>query len=129
MDEPCTHCIFIFLLIACCFFTLLELSTKRVAFQEQVQPIQRSFSFAFNFIFSSPTPLLFCVLVFFDIDEVATLLTVGGQPMPHMRPSLSQFSQALTAAGIGRDDVVVLYDASSIFNASARAWWTFMVTH
>ncbi|AOX21204.1 sulfurtransferase [Kozakia baliensis] len=42
--------------------------------------------------------------------------------LPHMVPSAGEFSQALTALGIGNDDVIVVYDRQGSVGA-CRAWW------
>jgi len=58
--------------------------------------------------------------VYFDIDEIADHST----DLPHMIPSSSQFEQAMDSLGISNEDYVVIYDTTTSYNASARAWWT-----
>lgn len=61
--------------------------------------------------------------VFFDIDLIAD----PRSPMAHMLPSPEDFAQAVSALGIGNDDLVVVYDQSGIAMAASRAWWMFRV--
>lgn len=56
---------------------------------------------------------------FFDIDAVSDT----SDPAPHMLPSAENFGRAMEAAGIGRDDRIVVYDNSPIHTA-ARGWFT-----
>ena len=57
-----------------------------------------------------------------DIDEVAD----RSSPVPHTLPSAADFSGAMQALGVGRDDRIVVYDNSATRNA-ARGW--FMLRH
>ncbi|GAB1441094.1 hypothetical protein MASR2M36_38790 [Providencia sp.] len=41
-----------------------------------------------------------------------------------MLPSAEEFSQAVSAMGIGNDTLVVIYSQNNLFS-SPRAWWTF----
>jgi len=57
----------------------------------------------------------------FDIDQVADKST----NLPHMVPSLKQFEDQVSKLGISPDSIVVCYDTTSQFMASARVWWMF----
>ena len=59
---------------------------------------------------------------FFDIDQLCDRDT----DLPHMLPSADQFARAMTARGIGSDDLVVVYDSAGLLSAP-RAWWMFRV--
>ena len=59
---------------------------------------------------------------FFDIDAVSD----AGHPAPHMLPSAEAFAQAMSDAGIGSNDRVVVYDNSPLRTA-VRGW--FMLRH
>lgn len=56
--------------------------------------------------------------LFFDIDAISDRAT----DLPHMLPSESDFAAAMSAAGVGNDSDVVVYDVHGLFSA-ARAWW------
>jgi thiosulfate/3-mercaptopyruvate sulfurtransferase len=56
--------------------------------------------------------------VFFDIDGIADHST----DLPHMMPTPGEFSEAVSALGIGDGQTVVVYDGTGIFSAP-RAWW------
>ncbi|RPA82725.1 Rhodanese-like protein [Ascobolus immersus RN42] len=58
--------------------------------------------------------------VFFNLDAIADNTSV----YPHMLPSASTFSQAMTSLGIQRNDTIVVYDSSEtgIFSAPRVAW-------
>src|ERR1700724_953801 len=58
--------------------------------------------------------------VFFDIEAVSDHST----ELPHMLPGPTQFSEAVSALGIGDNDTVVVYDSLGLYSA-ARVWWTF----
>jgi thiosulfate/3-mercaptopyruvate sulfurtransferase len=57
--------------------------------------------------------------VFFDIDAIADHST----DLPHMLPGAKEFSKAVGALGIGKDDTIVVYDGSGLGGAP-RVWWT-----
>ena len=57
---------------------------------------------------------------FLDINQVADRT----KPTPHMLPSASEFGQAMTELGVGRDDRIVVYDNSPLRTA-ARGWFMF----
>jgi len=59
---------------------------------------------------------------FLDIDAVSD----PGDPAPHMLPQAADFGRAMEAAGIGRDDRIIVYDNSPLRTA-ARGW--FMLRH
>jgi len=59
---------------------------------------------------------------FFDIDEVSD----KGTNLPHMLPSDTEFSAAMTRLGITNGDHVVVYTTSQCFSA-CRLWWTLRV--
>lgn len=59
---------------------------------------------------------------FFDIDAISDDRTA----LPHMLPPPDVFAAAVSALGIGNDDLVVVYDAPGSA-AAARVWWTFRV--
>ena len=59
---------------------------------------------------------------YLDIDEVAD----RSSAVPHTLPSASDFSNAMQALGVDRDDRIVVYDNSATRNA-ARGW--FMLRH
>jgi thiosulfate/3-mercaptopyruvate sulfurtransferase len=58
--------------------------------------------------------------VFFDIEEIAD----SASGLPHMLPGPDQFSTAAGKLGIGKDDTIVVYDATGLASAP-RVWWTF----
>jgi len=60
--------------------------------------------------------------VFFDIDQVADKST----DLPHMLPGPVRFGEAVGQLGIGRDDIIVVYDGDGLMSAP-RVWWTFRV--
>lgn len=55
---------------------------------------------------------------FYDLDKGADPATT----LPHMLPSGKKFESDMQALGIGRDSLVVCYDAVGLFSA-ARLWW------
>lgn len=57
---------------------------------------------------------------FLDINEVADRTN----PAPHMLPSAAEFGRAMTQAGVGRDDRIIVYDNSPLRTA-ARGWFMF----
>jgi thiosulfate/3-mercaptopyruvate sulfurtransferase len=59
---------------------------------------------------------------FLDIDDVSD----RSNPAPHMLPSAADFGAAMELLGIGRGDLIVVYDNSPIRTA-ARGW--FMLRH
>jgi len=61
--------------------------------------------------------------VLFDIDKICDRNT----NLPHMLPSASQFNEQVSKLGISDDDLVIVYDSSGKYVASARVWWTFRV--
>eukprot|EP00026_Physarum_polycephalum_P013167 Phypoly_transcript_13542.p1 GENE.Phypoly_transcript_13542~~Phypoly_transcript_13542.p1 ORF type:complete len:319 (+),score=53.76 Phypoly_transcript_13542:98-958(+) len=61
--------------------------------------------------------------VLFDIDQICDKKTT----LPHMLPSAEQFNEQVSKLGINDDDLVIAYDSSGKFVASARVWWTFKV--
>jgi thiosulfate/3-mercaptopyruvate sulfurtransferase len=58
--------------------------------------------------------------VFFDIEAISDHST----DLPHMLPGPKLFGEAVSALGIGNDDMIVVYDNAPTFSA-ARVWWTF----
>ncbi len=60
--------------------------------------------------------------VFFDIDAVVD----SDSDLPHMLPSASDFSKAVSTLGISANHRVVVYDSYGLFSA-ARVWWMFHV--
>jgi thiosulfate/3-mercaptopyruvate sulfurtransferase len=60
--------------------------------------------------------------VFFDIDAIAD----HSSNLPHMLPGATQFSEAVSQLGVGRDDLIVVYDGAGLGGAP-RVWWTFRV--
>jgi thiosulfate/3-mercaptopyruvate sulfurtransferase len=60
--------------------------------------------------------------VFFDIDAIADHST----DLPHMLPGATQFSKDVGELGIGKDDTIVIYDATGLGGAP-RVWWTFRI--
>lgn len=60
--------------------------------------------------------------VFFDVDAIKD----PSNPLPHMIPSVADFSRAMSGLGIGSQDHVVVYDAYGLMSA-ARAWWILRV--
>ena len=60
--------------------------------------------------------------MFFDVDYHAD----RSSPFPHMLPSPAEFSALMSALRVSNTSVIVCYDASSAFCASARLWWTFL---
>ncbi|WP_297804377.1 3-mercaptopyruvate sulfurtransferase [uncultured Brevundimonas sp.] len=60
--------------------------------------------------------------VFIDIDDVSDETS----PLPHTLPQAAAFAATVGAAGIGRDDHIVVYDTQGLFSA-ARMWWLFRV--
>lgn len=59
---------------------------------------------------------------FFDID----LVSDQSSNLPHMLPSVREFSKAMSMLGISNDSHIVIYDSAGLFSA-ARCWWTFKV--
>lgn len=59
---------------------------------------------------------------FFDVDGICD----PNSDLPHMLPSAGAFAKAVSAMGIGNDDLVVAYDAPGSA-AAPRVWWTFRV--
>ena len=59
---------------------------------------------------------------FFDIDAVSD----AGHPAPHMLPSADDFAKAMSEAGIGSNDRIVVYDNTPLRTA-VRGW--FMLRH
>ena len=59
---------------------------------------------------------------FFDIEAIADHST----DLPHMLPGTTDFSKAVSALGIGRDDTIVVYDGAGLGGAP-RVWWTFRI--
>ena len=59
---------------------------------------------------------------FFDIDAIADHST----DLPHMLPGATQFSQEVSALGIGKGDTIVVYDGVGLGGAP-RVWWTLRV--
>ena len=57
--------------------------------------------------------------VFFDIDEHS-----AQSELPHMLPSMADFSAAMGAMGISADHRIIVYDSVGLFSA-ARVWWMF----
>jgi len=57
---------------------------------------------------------------FLDIDAVSDT----SNPAPHMLPAAEEFGRAMEAAGIGRNDRIVVYDNSPTRTA-ARGWFMF----
>jgi thiosulfate/3-mercaptopyruvate sulfurtransferase len=60
--------------------------------------------------------------VFFDIDAIADTTN----PLPHMLPSATAFSDAVGALGIDEEQRIVVYDGLGLYSAP-RVWWTFKV--
>jgi thiosulfate/3-mercaptopyruvate sulfurtransferase len=60
--------------------------------------------------------------VFFDIEEIADTST----DLPHMLPGPNQFGDAAGKLGIGKDDIIVVYDGLGLMSAP-RVWWTFRI--
>ncbi len=56
----------------------------------------------------------------FDIDEICD----QNNPLPHMLPSESQFSDQVSSLGISSDDHIIIYVQRDSFSA-ARVWWMF----
>ena len=56
---------------------------------------------------------------FFDIDVVCDPVS----PLPHMLPTMHDFSKHMTQLGIQNDDYVVIYDKSPV-KSSHRVYWT-----
>jgi thiosulfate/3-mercaptopyruvate sulfurtransferase len=59
---------------------------------------------------------------YFDIDAVSD----AGHPAPHMLPPAENFTRAMSEAGIGSNDRIVVYDNSPLRTA-VRGW--FMLRH
>ncbi|CAF0883366.1 unnamed protein product [Didymodactylos carnosus] len=59
---------------------------------------------------------------FFDIDEVSDHST----DLPHMLPSVEQFSSYASQQGINEQDSIIIYDTKGLLS-SARVWFTFRV--
>jgi thiosulfate/3-mercaptopyruvate sulfurtransferase len=55
---------------------------------------------------------------FYDLDKGADPATT----LPHMLPSNEKFERDMRALGIGRESLVICYDAVGLFSA-ARLWW------
>ena len=61
--------------------------------------------------------------VHFDIDHVSD----KSSQLPHMLPTVLDFSKKVGLLGIGDGDRVVVYDRHCGGSAAARAWWMFRV--
>jgi thiosulfate/3-mercaptopyruvate sulfurtransferase len=61
--------------------------------------------------------------LFYDLDQLSDPDT----PLPHMLDTAERFAAAMSALGVGDDDLVVAYDGSGANLSAARAWWTFKV--
>jgi len=59
---------------------------------------------------------------FFDIDLISDRTT----NLPHMLPSLAEWTEHMKKFNIGVNDTVICYDDYSILGSS-RAWWTMKV--
>jgi thiosulfate/3-mercaptopyruvate sulfurtransferase len=57
--------------------------------------------------------------IFFDIEELSNRAT----PLPHMLPTPEDFSQSMSALGVGDNSTIVVYEQQGVFSAP-RAWWT-----
>ena len=57
----------------------------------------------------------------FDLDAASD----PDSSLPHMAPTPEHFAALCERLGIGRDDVVICYDASGVNLTAARAWWLF----
>ena len=57
---------------------------------------------------------------FLDVDAVSD----KDSPAPHMLPTAGDFARAMEAAGIGRNDRIIVYDNSPLRTA-ARGWFMF----
>ncbi|GAB7366505.1 hypothetical protein MBLNU230_g8497t1 [Neophaeotheca triangularis] len=64
---------------------------------------------------------------FFDLDKIAET----SSPYPHMLPTPGTFATAMSALGIRRDDVLVVYDTPDlgIFSAPRVAWTLRLMGH
>ncbi|KAI9682002.1 MAG: hypothetical protein M1817_000056 [Caeruleum heppii] len=61
---------------------------------------------------------------FFDLDAIKD----ARSPLPHMLPSPTQFSDAMTSLGVRKDDEIVVYDSAELGIFSApRVGWTLQV--
>lgn len=60
--------------------------------------------------------------VFFDIDAISDTQS----DLPHMLPSVGDFSKLVSELGIDNHDELVVYDSAGLFSA-ARVWWMFKV--
>jgi thiosulfate/3-mercaptopyruvate sulfurtransferase len=58
--------------------------------------------------------------IFFDIEELSNRAT----PLPHMLPTPEDFSQSMSALGVGDNSTIVVYEQQGVFSAP-RAWWMF----
>jgi len=56
--------------------------------------------------------------VFFDIEELSDPST----PLPHMLPTLEDFSRSMLSLGVGDNMTIVVYEQEGVFSAP-RAWW------
>ena len=61
--------------------------------------------------------------LFYDLDRLSDPDT----PLPHMLGPAERFGAAMSALGVGDDDLVIAYDGSGANLSAARAWWTFKV--
>jgi len=57
--------------------------------------------------------------IFFDIEELSDHTTA----LPHMLPTLEDFSRSISSLGVGNDSTIVIYEQEGVFSAP-RAWWT-----
>lgn len=57
---------------------------------------------------------------FFDINQVCDKTA----DLPHMMPSVDEFTEQMQALGVNQDSLIVIYDNKGIFS-SARVWWMF----
>jgi len=59
---------------------------------------------------------------FFDIDQVAD----KSVNLPHMLPSLNEWTEHMKRLDIGANDVIICYDDLTVTGA-CRTWWTFKI--
>ena len=60
---------------------------------------------------------------YFDLDEIADPLS----DLPHMLPSVDDFTHHAQNFGVNSDSLVVVYGQESMVMGPARAWWMFRV--
>jgi thiosulfate/3-mercaptopyruvate sulfurtransferase len=95
----------------------LELNMRK----ENIKVVEASFSSKLNSFEDAFLKERIPGAVFFDINKIAD----PSSKLPRTVPSPEFFETSMQNLGLNDSDDIVLYDRSSQFIASARAWWMF----